>query len=185
MSTNSTSKDDHRFLSDLALALAERPRSTLQELAKAVGVSKATLYRYCKTREELIERLMAYAIQCTTSIIEEAGLETLPPLEALQKMTLNSIEMRELTVFLINHWQPDRDCDADIEAKWNGALDGFFLRGQQEGVFRIDIPAAALTEIWVALMLGLVDSERRGRIARTALPSLLERAFLHGALVQS
>lgn len=177
---NSTTKDDHRFLCTLALALADRPRSTLQELAQAAGVSKATLYRYCKTREELIERLMAYAIECTTSIIDNAGLDTLPPLEVLQRMTQNSIEMRELTTFLINHWQPERDCDAEVEAKWNGALDGFFLRGQQAGVFRIDIPAAALTEIWVALMLGLVDSERRGRIARVGLAELLERAFLQG-----
>lgn len=57
-------------------------------------------------------------------------------------------------------------------------LDAFFLRGQQQGVFRIDIPAPALTEIWVSILLGLVEAERHVRIARAGLATVVERAFI-------
>lgn len=63
---------------------------------------------------------------------------------------------------------------------WILDLDAFFLRGQKEGVFRIDIPAQGLTEIWAALTIGLVDSERRGRIARASLATIMNEAFIHG-----
>ena len=68
-----------------------------------------------------------------------------------------------------------------MEAGWDAALGAFFLRGQQAGVFRIDLPAPVLTEILVALLLGLIDAERRGRVARAGLTEVIERAFLRGA----
>ncbi len=46
--TASTSPDA-ATLSALALALVTQPRASLQDLAKAIGVSKATLYRFCRT----------------------------------------------------------------------------------------------------------------------------------------
>jgi TetR/AcrR family transcriptional repressor of mexCD-oprJ operon len=68
-----------------------------------------------------------------------------------------------------------------VEAGWDATLDAFFLRGQQAGVFRIDLAAPALTEIFVALLLRLIDAERHGRVARAGLASVIERAFLRGA----
>jgi TetR/AcrR family transcriptional repressor of mexCD-oprJ operon len=171
-----TEKDDHKIMSALALALVQHPRASLQELAKAVGISKATLYRFCRTREELIERLTTYSMAMITAAIESAELETAPPLEALRKLTMANLEHKEATSFLINYCKPD----AEEEAKWENRMDGFFLRGQQAGVFRIDIPAAALTEIWVGLLIGLVEAERRGRVARIGIADLFESAFLRG-----
>ena len=55
-------QDDESFLVPLALALVAQPRANLQELARAIGISKATLYRYCRTREELIQRLMEHSV---------------------------------------------------------------------------------------------------------------------------
>ncbi|ENT4349318.1 transcriptional regulator, partial [Pseudomonas aeruginosa] len=49
------------------------------------------------------------------------------------------------------------------------------------GVFRIDIGAPALTEIFSSLIFGLVDAERRGRIARAGMAALIEQFFLNGA----
>lgn len=172
--------DDNRLLASLALALVERPRANLQELAKAAGTSKATLYRLCRTREQLIERLTSHAIRRITKAIQAAELETAPPLEALRRLIANNVEQRELTAFLIYFWNKDYSVDPGAEAGWDAAFDAFFLRGQQAGVFRIDIPAPALTEILVAMLLGLVDAEHRGRVARAGLAAMIERAFLHG-----
>lgn len=180
MTNSSLHMEDNQLLSALALAMVERPRATLQELANAIGISKATLYRYCRTREQLVERLMSHSTRVISEAIRMAELESSPALEALRRLIANNLEHRELNAFLMYYWK-DAVRDPDIEIEWENALDAFFLRGQREGIFRIDITAPALTEIWVAVLIGLMDAERRGRIARAGLAALVERAFLAGA----
>lgn len=175
----STEAEDNRTLVSLALALVDQPRASLQELARAIGISKATLYRYCSTRQALIDRLATRSGQVLTEVIASAKLETTPPLEALRTLIANHMEHRELTVFLMFYWK-DASTDICSSCEWDKALDAFFLRGQQAGVFRIDISAPALTEIFVNVLLGLFDAERRGRVARVGLASLIESALLDG-----
>jgi TetR/AcrR family transcriptional repressor of mexCD-oprJ operon len=173
--------DDQEILSSLAITLVNRPRASLQQLAKAIGISKATLYRFCRTREQLIERLVGHATRVIGEGIEAAQLDTAPPLEALKRMIAHSLEHRELNAFLIHYGNADSTRDLGLEAGWEATNDAFFLRGQEEGVFRIDIPAPVLAEIYIAILLSLVDAERRGRVARAGLASLVERSFLRGA----
>jgi TetR/AcrR family transcriptional repressor of mexCD-oprJ operon len=84
---------------------------------------------------------------------------------------------------MMYYWQ-DGATEMGADAGWESQLDAFFLRGQQAGAFRIDISAPALTELWAAIFTGLVDAERRGRIARASLLSLVEQSFLQGAAVE-
>lgn len=169
------------MMAALARALVDRPRASLQEVAAAVGVSKATLYRLCRTRGQLIERLVDHATTRITEAIETAHLDTAPPLTALERLIANHLEQRELTSFLIHYWRPDTPAAASMEAGWDATLDAFFLRGQQAGVFCIDLAAPALTEILVGLMVRLIDAERHGRVARAGLADVIRRAFLRGA----
>ncbi|MEM6158963.1 helix-turn-helix domain-containing protein [Erwinia sp. P6884] len=164
----------------LAGALVEHPRATLKELAQAVGVSKATLYRFCQTREQLVQKTAELGISVMHEAMEMAELETRPVPEALTILIENYYAHKELTVFLMHYWK-DVLVDRSVENEWLGKQDAFFLRGQHEGVFRIDISASELTEIFNALICGLVDAERRGRIARAGLVILTERAFMNGA----
>lgn len=177
----SAPQEQGKLLAALALAMVERPRATLQELAKAVGVSKATLYRFCRTREQLVERLLLHATSTITEAIRAAELTTSSPLEGLSRLNANSLEHRELSCFLVHYWKSDGAAEQDVEAEWEAELDAFFLHGQQAGVFRIDVSAPALTEIWVSVLIGIVDAERRGRIARAGITGLFERIFLNGA----
>lgn len=175
--------EDNRILASLALALVDHPRATLQELAKAIGIGKTTLYRFCRTREQLIERLARHSAQAFSRAILAAELDSTPPREALRRLIANNLEHWELTAFLLYYWR-DSSVAWDAEAEWDAAIDVFFLHGQQQGVFRIDIPAPALTEIWVSILVGLVDAERRGRVARSGLAALIENTFLNGALAE-
>ena len=60
-------------------------------------------------------------------------------------------------------------------------FDKFFLRGQQEGFFRIDISAAALSELMIGMLSALMNAERSGRIARKDMLDTMEKMFLTGA----
>lgn len=177
--------NDIRLLISLAHVLVTQPRATLQELAQAVGISKASLYRFCRTREQLVEWLVLYSAQTISQMLKTVGLEAGPPLNALTSLIDQHLSHQELTTFLEYYW---RDGDTTLEAQrqqWQVTMDAFFLRGQREGVFRIDISAPALTELWIATMIGLTDAERRGRIARVGLNTLIKSVFLHGTLAHS
>lgn len=184
--TASTSPQDAATLSALALALVTQPRASLQDLAKAIGVSKATLYRFCCTREQLVTRLIEYSMDTMNRLLQEARLDEGDPIEALRRLTALQLEHRELGAFLTYYW---KDADASLSgasaSAWDEQMDAFFLRGQQQGVFRIDFSAAVLTELWIAAFIGLADAERRGRVARAGLGALVERAFLQGALAET
>jgi len=182
--TPHSAKNEDGLLATLALALVDKPRANLQELAAAAGVSKATLYRFCRTREELIERLMAHGAELMQRSLKDAAPDEDTPLEILRHMILRQLEHREMTAFLIYFWKPDTLQDTRWTAAWTDyqdALDALFLRGQREGSFRIDISAASLTEALISLVTGLMDAERRGRVARAGIPAVVEALFLRGA----
>ncbi len=183
MAPNDPNKDDDKLLDTLALAMVKQPKASMEELAKAVGIGRMTLYRFCPTRDELIERLFQYGIRTISQDIDDAKLDTAEPLQVLRYMTQDSLKHWEITLFMTRYWKPAHDCPPP-GLDWDAKMDAFFLRGQQAGVFRIDIPAPALSELWVGMFVGLVDAEYRGRVARASLPDLLEKAFLQGAMPQ-
>lgn len=176
--------EEEKTLAALALAMVDHPRATLQELAKAIGVSKATLYRFCRTRDQLIERLFAHCAVVMLRSLAQADLGSGAPVEALRRLIHGQLMHKELTSFLIYYWKPDSMTDARGVESWDAfqdVVDAFFLRGQHEGAFRIDISAATLTETLLSILTGLVDAERRGRVPRTAIAATVERLFLAGA----
>lgn len=184
MTSTPLNAEDERVLAALALALVDKPRATLQELAQAIGISKATLYRFSRTREELVDRLMAHGAYLMNRSLEEAELDKAPTVDALRRFIEGQLRHSELAAFMIYYWKPDTLQDARAAATWTdyfSVLDEFFVRGQREGLFRIEIGAAVLSESLISLLSGLMDAERRGRIARASLPGMIETLFLAGA----
>jgi TetR/AcrR family transcriptional repressor of mexCD-oprJ operon len=175
---------DEKLLKALAVALVDRPRGTFKDIAQAAGVSKATLNRFCGTRDNLIEMLMNHSSVVINRVIADANLDSAPPREALHELIEGHLTHRELLAFLIFQWRPDSlDLDAG-GSRWlpySDALDAFFLRGQKEGAFRIDIAAPVLAELFASIIFGLVDAERRGRVARSGMALLAGQFFLEGA----
>lgn len=172
---------DERLIKALAVAIVDRPRATLKELAEAAGVSKATLHRFCGTRDNLVQMLEDHGETVLNQIIQACDLEHAEPLEALQRLIKEHLTHRELLVFLVFQYRPDFLDPHGEGARWQSyleALDAFFLRGQQKGVFRIDITAAVFTELFITLVYGMVDAERRGRAASSNSTHTLEQMFL-------
>lgn len=175
---------DEKLLKALAIALVDHPRGTFKEIAEAAGISKATLNRFCGTRDKLIEMLMEHGSVIMNQLIENAGLSERPIREALHRLISDHLLHRELLAFLAFQWRPDsldEDAGGTRWLPYGDALDAFFLRGQKEGVFRIDIGAPELTEMFISVVFGLVDAERRGRVARAGMVSVIEQFFMNGA----
>ena len=172
---------DDRLLRALAVAVVERPRGTLKDLAQAVGISKATLHRYCGTRDNLQTQITEYAFAHISSMLENPALLSGEPQAVLRQLINDHLEQREFLLFLIFHYRPDTHSNDPNCARFNALLDAFFLRAQQAGLFRIDIAAPLMTELFTAMICSMVDAERRGRAAPKDSARVLEQFFLHGA----
>ncbi|MDF2641723.1 MAG: nfxB [Pseudomonas sp.] len=168
----------------LAQAMGTHPRSTLKELAQLAGISKTTLHRFCSTRENLVEMLLNHASEVLSRLIQVCELDSLQPVQALRHLVSAHLEQHETIRFLMFQIQPDTLEAQGAGGRWQpyfDALDVFFLRGQREGTFRIDLSAAALTELFTTTVWAVIDAERRGRIARATSGHVIESFFLSGA----
>src|SRR5690606_2728578 len=180
------SKDDIQLLRALASALTRYPRATLQQLASHVGVSKATLYRMAHTREEVVDRIVAHASEALESAFDGAGLEDEPPLQALRKLTEDLLEVRQFFAFLLtNHWVTHMDRGQDPHEteeckQYMHRMRAFFQRGQNEGVFRRDMPALWLARSYDFMLFGMMETEQRGDIDADSMALLVEKMFLDG-----
>ncbi|CAK15830.1 TetR/AcrR family transcriptional regulator [Pseudomonas entomophila] len=178
------SLQEERLLKALAHAIVIQPRATLKELAETAGVSKATLHRFCGTRENLVNLLEDHGEHVLNLVIQEADLERAEPLDALRHLIAEHLKHREMLVFLMFQYRPDTLLGNAEDRRWEAytqAMDAFFLRAQQMGVLRIDISAAVFTEMFMTMIYGMVDAERRGRAASANTAQALEQLFLNGA----
>lgn len=174
---------DARLLKQLTTALVNHPRATMKELAELAGVSKATLNRHYGTRASLEQQLELHAKNVLVGITSNAGLHAAEPLEALRHLIREHLTHRDLLALLMFAHRPKGPM-LEQETSYIEDLDEFFLRGQHQGVFRIDISAAAFTELFINLIYGMVDAERRGRAASANSVHSLEQMFLHGSVAQ-
>lgn len=171
----SHSNDD--LIKRVSLAMAENPRYTFKELAEVSGVSKATLHRLCGTRENLEQILLNKAEITIKSIINTAKIDYENYFDGLRHLIFAFYDNHE-----IFRWLFSRPCSG-AEKYYNPyftALENFFLRGQKQGVFRIELSAEFLATMFTSSIVALIDAERRGRVAKVGTKEAFEDFFLSG-----
>ncbi|MFV7785817.1 TetR/AcrR family transcriptional regulator [Shewanella marisflavi] len=174
---------DDNLLRKLAKAMVEQPRATVKDLAEAIGVSRATLHRTFGSRESIVEKINEYGTAVLNHIADTISAKSVEPTDASLSSLINMhLEHREVLIYQMFNYIPEV-CTVEntLWAHYSNAVDRYFLAGQQVGLFRIDINAAALTEYFVSLIYSTADAERRGRLANAESVKLLTRFFLHGA----
>ena len=65
------------------------PNTSMQDLADALGVQKASLYYYIESKEELLRRLLEHAFALVGAQIDEIYAADLPPFEKLGRALEN------------------------------------------------------------------------------------------------
>ncbi|MET0017803.1 winged helix-turn-helix transcriptional regulator [Oscillibacter sp.] len=176
----STITNEDKLLKLLAVAVVENPRSTIKELAESVGISKATLHRFCGTRENLGIMLAQKAEEALNNIISTAEKDFDDYKDGMSQLIRAHLDNQELLRMTCSP-------QSSIEDDWSPylkAIDTFFLKAQKQGAFRIDFSAQVLSELFVSSICGMIDAQRRSRVASSGLPETFEDFFLHGVLNQ-
>ncbi|MEU8921606.1 TetR/AcrR family transcriptional regulator [Kitasatospora sp. NPDC048545] len=163
--------------------LSRRPTAHLDEIARAAGISRATLHRLFPGREALIREVGLLGLRRFAAALDTADVEEGDAEAALRRLVDASVPDAMLCAFLAGENQL-YDVD-DINDLWElqiARLHALFLRGQQQGVFRIELSAAWLSEAFFDLVAGVGWSIQDGRLAPRDAAFSLAELFLGGAL---
>lgn len=94
-----------KLVNALYAAAALRPRASMGELAALAGISRATLHRYCGTRENLDSQLEQHAKNTLMQILDNSGaLASTEPLAALRQLIREHLAQGELIAFLASRY---------------------------------------------------------------------------------
>ncbi len=170
-----------RVLRAAADFLGRRPNATQDEIATAVGVSRATLHRYFAGRAALLEALDQLAVAHMREALKTARWQDGSATEALQRLVSACEPVSGYLTFLCTQ---SRDFDADqAQEGWeeiDAEIRELFERGQREGEFRPDLSAVWLTEAFYNLVAGAAWVIQAGRAARHDFTQMITDLLLHG-----
>ena len=154
---------------------AAQTMSSMAGIARRAGVVRATVYVHFPTREALIEAVTEHAIAEVADVIEAAEPDRGEPAEALERLVTTAWRTmgRYHPLVAINARLPQ----AELQAMHGPVLDRLqplIERGQADGVFRSDVPAA-----WhLAVVLALIHTASATLQAGHGTPEQIESALI-------
>ncbi|GAA1158253.1 AcrR family transcriptional regulator [Kitasatospora gansuensis] len=163
--------------------LSRRPTAHLDEIARAAGISRATLHRIFPGREALIREVGALGLRKFATALDTAAIDDGDAQAALRRLVDAVVPDAALCAFLAGENQLFDD--PEINELWeiqDERVRALFLRGQQQGVFRIELSAGWLSEAFFDLVAGVGWAVQDGRLAPRDSAYSLAELFLGGAL---
>lgn len=163
--------------------LSRRPTAHLDEIARAAGISRATLHRLFPGRDALIREVGLLGLQRFGAALDHAAVEEGDPHAALRRLVDALVPDATLCAFLAG--ESTLYDDEAIDELWESQIarmHALFLRGQQQGVFRVELSAAWLSEAFFDLVAGIGWAIQDGRLAPRDAAFSLAELFLGGAL---
>ena len=169
-------------LRSAAALLTRKSTATMDEVARAAGIGRATLHRHFAGREALVRALEELGIREFEAALDAAALDEGSCEEALRRLIAAVEPSAGLLSFLVTENQLFEG-DAMNEG-WNrldARVAAFFRRGQERGEFRIDLTPAWLTEALYGLVSTGAWAVQAGRIAGQDFPYMIAELLLGGA----
>ncbi|MEV6172108.1 helix-turn-helix domain-containing protein [Streptomyces sp. NPDC051954] len=173
---------DHMLRSAAAL-LTRKSTATMDEVAKAAGISRATLHRHFAGRDALVRALEALGIEECEAALDAARLDDGSASDAVRRLIREIEPAAKLLAFLYTENQLFEG-DGQNEG-WNRIdvrIAGLFRRGQDSGEFRIDLTPAWLTEALYGLMASGAWAVQEGRVAANDFTHMIAELLLGGAV---
>ena len=170
------------IIDSAATILAERGEAaSMEEIASAAGIGRATLYRYFPSREELLRAMAAASVQELAARIKEANLKAVPLEEAIARLARAIIATGSKYTALNGDSAKYTDAYPDFEVKVTEPIRGLFRRAIAEGSLREDLPPDVLMDLFSSLIKGALDTTASGRRGIEETAAAVTTLFLDGA----
>jgi AcrR family transcriptional regulator len=153
------------IIDSAAATMAERGRiGSMNEVAQAAGVSRATLYRYFPNREALLRAMATTGVEELAARVADADLQGLPVDQAIARLVRGFIAVGSKYVAL-SAGQARTDDHPDVDTLLTEPVRDLFRRGIADGALRPDLSPELLTELLSGLVkaaLGMVAAGQLG-----------------------
>ncbi|MFF7329801.1 TetR family transcriptional regulator [Streptomyces sp. NPDC008150] len=161
------------------VVLGERPDASMEEIAAAAGVTRQTVYAHFSSRETLLSALVETAAAEYDALLDEAGLDTAPPVEALTRFLAAGWRFLDRYPILLNPGttripRPDPDPHDVVPPR----LERLVQRGQETGEFTPAHPASWLTAAVFGLMHTAAEQVTAGRLTAEEAERLCRESAL-------
>ena len=172
-------RNDQRILEGATRELGRHPAAGMDEIARACGVSRASLFRRHPSRDGLISALREHAHEDLSAAVERAELDHGTPPEALERLVDELLAVATPYAFLLQnptepgHEEGTRHIAKDIEA--------LIRRGQAAGDFDPSAPPQWWVEVIVAVLTVAARAEREDSGGRNAA-ELMRRTLASGLM---
>ncbi|MEU0395142.1 helix-turn-helix domain-containing protein [Streptomyces sp. NPDC006208] len=174
--------DREHVLRTAAALLSRRSTATMDEVARAAGIGRATLHRHFAGRDALVKALEQFGIQEFEAALDRAGLETGGASDALRRLIAEMEPAADLLAFLVTENQLfEGDQVNEGWSRLDARVSALFRRGQEQGEFRIDLTPAWLTEALYGLMGSCAWAVMDGRVAKKDFQYMIAELLLGGA----
>jgi TetR/AcrR family transcriptional regulator, mexCD-oprJ operon repressor len=152
-------------------------QASMNEVAEAAGVARATVYRYFPNREALLDELAQTALRDVDVRLAAARIDAVPPDEGVARAVRSLVDVGNLFVVLARERQ--RSGANRFERGLVEPLRQLIERGQASGDIRDDITGARLTESLIGLLVGMLTSTPP--LGREDMTATITGLFLDGA----
>ena len=163
------------MLEILTTHLAAHPAASMDELAAAAGVSRATLFRRFASREALVIAAGEQAIGRFVAVIDEARPEEGFAIEALGRVASGVASLAPTHGLLALQPLPEA-VEAELLERARAAderIAALVRRGVSAAEFRPEVPAAWVQTTLTWLCVGAADGLRLGTLAPADVERLL------------
>ncbi|MFI8436428.1 TetR/AcrR family transcriptional regulator [Streptomyces sp. NPDC079020] len=174
--------DREQVLRSAATLLTHKSTATMDEVAKAAGIGRATLHRHFAGRDALVKALEDLGIREFEAALDAAALDEGTSEEGLRRLVASVEPGAGLLSFLVTENQLFEG--DEVHEGWNrldARVSAFFRRGQERGDFRIDLTPAWLTEALYGLIGSGAWSVQVGRVAAQDFQYMIVELLLGGA----
>ncbi|MGW6689669.1 TetR/AcrR family transcriptional regulator [Streptomyces sp. NPDC054961] len=174
--------DRDQVLRAAAALLSRKSTATMDEVAKAAGIGRATLHRHFAGRDALVRALEELGIREFEVAFDHARLEEGTAIDALKRLVAEAEPNAELLAFLVTENQLfEGDQVNEGWARLDARVSALFKRGQQQGDIRIDLSPAWLTEALYGLIGTCAWAVMDGRVAAKDFQYMIIELLLGGA----
>jgi AcrR family transcriptional regulator len=159
-------------------ALRERPDASVDDIARAAGVTRQTVYAHFPSREALLDAVVERAAAEVTAALDAAGLDEAPPAVALTRMLDAGWQAAARYPFL---WHLPAVSPEEDAARHGPVLDRLtevIRRGQDSGDFDASLPPGWLLTAALALGRAAEDEVKAGRMTTEEASHAVRHSFL-------
>ncbi|WP_405782313.1 TetR/AcrR family transcriptional regulator [Streptomyces sp. NBC_00859] len=174
--------DRDHVLRTAAGLLTRKATATMDEVARAAGIGRATLHRHFAGRDALVRALEEFGIAEFEAALDAARTDEGPARDALRRFIAEVEPSAGLLAFLVTENELfEGEGVNDGWARLDARVCALFRRGQETGEFRIDLTPPWLTEALYGLIGTCAWAIQDGRVAAKDFSYMIAELLLGGA----